>query len=301
MLRTLLGRVCLSVAALGAAAPPVAAHSAPTYALVERIKIPDGGFDYTSFDPAHRRVYVSRTGGVLALDVDTGAVTAHLADGQKTHETLPLEGGASLLITDSVSNSAHLVDAVSGKLLAEIPAGQKPDAALFDPVTGLALVNNSKGGDVTLVDPAARKAVGTVSVGGGLEFAVADGAGKAFINVEDRNQIAVLDVRTRAVVARYPLAGCIGPTGLAYAADAGVLISACANKVAKVIRAADGKDLATLAIGSGPDSVIYDPVRHLAFIPCGRDGVLEVVSVPASGNVTIVQTLKTQPGAHCAI
>jgi YVTN family beta-propeller protein len=295
--RALVGRLMLAVVAAGLTASAATAQAAPAYSLTERIKGPDGGFDYASFDPVHRRVYVSRTGGVLALDVDSGVVTAHLTDAQKTHESLPLDGGNRLLITDSGSNTAHLVDALTGKPLAEIPTGTKPDGAFFDPATGLAGVMNGDSGDVTLIDPAAQKAVGSIAIGGGLEFAVADGAGRAFVNIEDQNQIAVLDTKARTVVGHYALNGCEGPTGLAYIPDAGVLISACANKVAKVIRASDGKDLASLAIGAGPDAVIYDAARHLAFIPCGRDGVLEVIAVRGPDDIAVVQTVQTQVGA----
>jgi len=288
--------VALGLAAAGLA-PPLPAHAA-TYAVTDRIKIADGGFDYASFDPVRRRLYVSRVGGVLALDVDSKTVTEHLTDAQRTHESLPLDGGKVLLITDSGTNTAHLVDALSGKLLAEIPTGKKPDAAIFDPASGLALTMNGASGDVTLIDPSTQKAVGTIAVGGALEFAAADGAGKAFVDIEDQGQIAVLDTKTRTLVGRYPLEGCEEPSGLAYAPGAGLLISACANQVAKVLRADTGEEVASLAIGKGPDAVIYDAERKLAFIPCGRDGVLEVIAVRGPSDVAIVQTVKTQPGAR---
>lgn len=295
MSRRLLGAAALTLVAL--TAPAALAQTAPSYAVSDHVKGPDGGFDYASFDPVHRRVYVSRTGGVLALDVDTQTVTGHLTDAQRSHEVLPLADGAQVLVTDSGTNSAHLADALSGRKLAEIPTGQKPDAALFDPSSGLALVMNGGSGDVTLIDPVAQKAVGRIAVGGGLEFGVADGAGKVFVNIEDQNRLAALDVKSKTVLARYALPGCEGPTGLAFAADAGVLISACANRVALVVRASDGHVLKTLAIGAGPDAVIYDAERRLAFIPCGRDGVLEVIAVHGAEDIAVVQTVKTMVGA----
>jgi len=297
MPRSRAGRLTLAIIAAALTASAAMAQTAPAYSLTDRIKGPDGGFDYASFDPVHRRVYVSRADGVLALDVDSGAVTPHLIDAQKTHESLPLDGGSKLLVTDSGSNSAHLVDALTGRLLAEIPTGQKPDGAFFDPASGLAMVMNGRSGDVTLVDPTVRKAVGSIAIGGALEFGVSDGAGRAFVNIEDQNRIAVLDTHARTRIGSYALAGCEGPTGLAYIAEAGVLVAACANKVAKVIRAADGADLASLAIGAGPDAVIYDAARRLAFIPCGRDGVLEVIAVRGPGDLAVVGTIPTQVGA----
>ena len=288
-----------AVIALAAAALCANAAAAPTYAVSDHLKAPDGGWDYASFDPAHGRVLVSRTGSVSVVDVATKAVTTlAIAGGGKMHESLPL-GGALLLVTDGTANAAHLIDAASGAAVADIPTGgQKPDAAVFDPASGLALVMNGKSGDVTFIDPAAHKAVASVTVGGALEFAAVDGAGRAFVSVEDQNQIAVIDTRAHTVVGHYALPGCQGPSGLAYAPEAGVLIAACANKVAKVLSAADGRDVATLAIGAGPDAVIYDPQRQLAFIPCGRDGVLEVIAVKGPKDVAIVQTATTQIGAR---
>ena len=274
------------------------AQTVPTYALVERIPIPDGGFDYASFDPVHRRLYVSRAGGVTAIDVDSKTVTGHLADGGRTHESLVVNGGAALLVTDSASNSAHLVDAASGKLITDIATGKKPDAAVLDPASGLVVVMNGASGDLTLIDLASRKPVATIAVGGGLEFAAATGDGRLWVNIEDQNAIALVDLKARKLLSRQPLKGCDGPTGLAYAPEAGVLISACANNVAKVIRASDGADLATLAIGKGPDAVIYDAARRLAFIPCGRDGVLDVVSVKSAHEVNVIAKVATQPGAR---
>lgn len=283
------------IAAAGLAA---AAHAAPTYALVDHIKLADGNFDYSSFDPVHRRFYIGRTGGVTALDVDSKALTMLDPQAQRTHEPLVLNNGANLLVTDSGTNSVHILNALTGAVVAEIPVEKGPDGAFFDPATGLAVVINGHAGVLTLIDPGTWKAVGAIAVGGGLEFGAADGAGRAFVNVEDQNQIAVIDTRARTVVARYPLKGCTGPGGLAYIPDIGALISACGNGVAKVIRASNGEDIATLAIGKFPDAVIYDPVRKLAFIPCALEGVLEVIAVRGRNDVAIVQTAKTQQGAR---
>jgi len=246
----------------------------------------------------HRRFYLGRSGGVTALDVDAKTLAMLDPQAHRTHEPLVLNHGANLLVTDSGTNSAHILDALTGAVVAEIPTDQGPDAAIFDPASGLALVMNGHAGDITLVDPKTWKAVGSIAIGGALEFGAADGAGKAFVNVEDQNLIAVIDTRARTVVARYPLKGCEHPGGLAYAANAGVLIAACGNNVAKVINAATGEDVATLAIGKFPDAVIYDPVRKLAFIPCALEGVLEVIAVRGPSDVAIIQTVKTQQGAR---
>jgi DNA-binding beta-propeller fold protein YncE len=295
------GLLGLYLAALGAlCATPIAAHAAPTYSVTDRLKGPDGSWDLASFEPEHGRVYLARGGGVLVVDVAAKTLSMlTIAPGTgKMHAAVPLDGGALLLVTDGTANVAHLIDANTGALVADIAVGQKPDAALFDPASGLAAVMNGHSGDVTLIDPGSRKPVASVAIGGALELGTADGKGRIYVNIEDQNQIAVIDTKTRTLVGRYALPGCDGPTGIAYAADASVLISACANKVAKVIDAATGADVGTLAIGAGPDTVIYDPKRRLAFIPCGRDGVLEVIAVNGPKDVSVNQTLPTQIGAR---
>ena len=127
---------------------------------------------------------------------------------------------------------------------------------------------------------------------------MADGAGRIFDNIETTAEIAVIDTKTRKVTGTCKLAGCEEPSGLAYAADAKLLISSCGNGVAKVVQAETGKEIASVPIGRGPDAVIYDARRKLAFIPCGRDGVLEVISLADLAHIAVVQHVATQAGTR---
>ncbi|MDR3510243.1 MAG: hypothetical protein P4L73_01280 [Caulobacteraceae bacterium] len=281
----------LSAAAGAAAAAP------PAYALVGKIAGPDGYWDYASYDPASHRIYVSRDYGVMAVDLDTGAAMPKLATGQRVHATVPLPGGKTLLTTNGETNSVAILDAASGAALASLPAGQGPDGAAFDPASGLVFVMNGKSGDATLVDPLARQVVGTIPIGGELEFPASDGQGRVYVNVADKAEVAVLDVKARAVVARYKLAGCEDPSGLAYVPGLKAVISVCDNGVAKVI-GADGTDLASLAIGKGPDAVIVDAARKLAFVPSGYDGTLAVIDIADRRRLAVLEEVPTGHGAH---
>ena len=288
----------LPVAALlAAASASPAAQSAPVYAVSGSIPGAGAGWEYASFDPVHRRVYIGRGDGLSALGVDTGVFTAHLADGAHTHEPLVLHGGDQILLTNGGGQNALLLNAADGKLIASIPTTPFPDAAVYDPASGQAAVFGATG-FATLVDPAAKASAGQIEIGGKLEFGAADGHGRVFVNVENQNQIAVLDLKAKAVTARYKLDGCDSPGGMAYAAGADVLIVSCDNQAAQVIAARTGAVLATLAIGKGPDAVLYDPRRNLAFVPCGRDGVLVVIAVHKGADAAVIQTVKTELGAR---
>ena len=142
-----------------------------------------------------------------------------------------------------------------------------------------------------------NKAVGSIVLGGALEFGVVDGKGRLFINVEDKNEIAVVDIAARKLITRYPMPGCQGPTGLALTAD-GRLISSCRNGVAKIVDSGTGKEIASLAIGQGPDAVFQDAGRAQAYIPSGRTGTLAVIALAGAANNTVIDTVTTKPGAR---
>jgi hypothetical protein len=92
--------------------------------------------------------------------------------------------------------------------------------------------------------------------------------------------------------------GCEEPSGLAYAPDAKLLISSCRNGMAKIVQADSGKEVASIPIGAGPDAVIYDQRRKLAFVPCGGDGVLDIISLADAAHPALVQKVATQTGSR---
>jgi DNA-binding beta-propeller fold protein YncE len=147
-----------------------------------------------------------------------------------------------------------------------------------------------------VIDPRAAKVVATVTIGGGLELPALDGRGHLFVNVEDRGELAEIDLKSRQVIRRIALIGCDSPTGLAYL-PSGFLLSACANKVAALVRAATGKLEGTLPIGARPDGAFYDPVRRRAYVPAGGDGNLTVIDARGA-RPRVVATVPTQAGAR---
>ncbi len=258
----------------------------------------DARLDYAAVDPVSRRLYVARGFGVTAVDLDSEKVIRQVVAGQHVHAVLPLPNGR-VLSTNADTNTATLFEGESGTVIAQIPTGNDPDAAVFDPVSGLVLVMNGKDGDASLIDPAAGKPVGKLQIGGKLEFAVADGHGRVYVNIEDQNAVAVGDTTARKVVGHYALPGCDGPTGLGFDAGSGVLVAACANRLAVAIHAADGSAAAArLAIDRHPDAVIFDAARKAFYIPCGRDGTLAVITQTSGGGLSVTAKIPTSVGAH---
>lgn len=277
-------------------AAPSSMGAQVTYKIVASLPAGDGGWDLLSVAPKDRRLYVAHGDGVTAVDLQSGKATDHIVAGHRVHAALAIPDTHEVISTNGETNDAVLFDGLTGRIRATIPTGKKPDAAAWDPATRTVWIMNPGSGEVTIIDPKSARVVGTVAVGGSLELAVADGRGRLFVNVEDKNEVVVLDTRSRKVERRYSLAGCDGPTGIAYDPATRDILSACANGVAVVSRS-NGQELAHLPIGNGADGAVFDPVRHLALVPAGRDGKLTVIKLAPRpevvGQVTTAVSART--------
>jgi DNA-binding beta-propeller fold protein YncE len=283
----------------GAALASVAALASTAYGetpakAVAHIPGPDGGWDYANVSAEPHRLYVARTYGVMAVDLDTGAVTDKLVPGQRVHAVLPIPGGDLVLSTNGETNTATLFHGRDGRIVASLPTGKKPDAAVFDPATGLVAVMDGAAGDITLIDPAKAQVVGAIPIGGKLETAAVDGEGALYVNVENSSELAKVDLRARKMIARYKLDGCEEPTGLIYSAKSKLLVSACANGVAKIV-SPDGKPVAALKTGEDPDAVLYDAAHDRVLIPSpAKGGTLTAIALSGGApHVTGVTTTET--------
>ena len=281
----------LSSAALIFAAS--AASAAPSYSVAGTYKAADGGWDILSVDPVAHRLYVARRDSVTAVDLKSGTVTDRLAPADGGHSALAIPGTNDVLVTNGTANTATILDGHTGQVRATIPTGKKPDAAAYDPASRAVWVMTPGDGNITVIDPATMKPVATVTVGGSLEFGASDGHGKLYVNAEDKNDVAVIDTRTRKLIRREPLPGCDGPTGILYDPATRETLSACANGVA-VVLSSTGKLVASLTIGKRPDGAAFDERRHVALVPSGAEGTLSVIELsPKPQVITTVQTAKS--------
>jgi DNA-binding beta-propeller fold protein YncE len=271
-----------------------AAQAATGYHVVDRIAGPDGGWDYIRVDGKNNRVLLTHGTSVMAVDLGTRAVST-FAPGQRLHIALPVNGGAEVLVTNGGANAAEFYD-LKGTKVASVDTGKGPDDAAVEPKTGVVMVVDHAGGQLTLVDAKAHKVVGTIDIGGDLEEVAVDGTGKAYVNVENKGEIAVVDIAARKVLAHWAMEGCEAPSGLAYDAADKLLLAACDAAMA-VVDAKTGKVVQTVATGKGADGIAFDPKQKLAFVPAGRAGTLSVISM-AGGKASVVDTVPTQVSAR---
>ncbi|HEY8084650.1 MAG TPA: hypothetical protein VIE69_03475, partial [Methylophilaceae bacterium] len=205
------------------------------------------------------------------------------------------------------ANSVTVFSLTDLHVLSTIPiAGENPDAILYDASSKRVYTFNGRSGDITVIDAVNLKVLATIAVGGKPEVAVSDGNGHIFVNMEDSAELLKIDQSQNKILARWSLAPCTGPTGLAIDRSHQRLFSACDNHTMAILDAVSGRHVAMVPIGGKPDGAEFDPGLGMAFSSNG-DGTLTLVHeddpehFSAAANVTTqdkARTLSLDPVSH---
>jgi DNA-binding beta-propeller fold protein YncE len=268
------------------------------YAVAQRYVLGgEGGFDYITLDAQAHRLFVSRGTHVMVMDTDSGKVTGDIPDTLGVHGVALVSGAGRGVTSNGKEDSATIFDLKTLAPATKVKTGSKPDAILYDSFSGLVLTFNGKSNNVTLIDAAKASVVGTIDLPGRPETGVSDGKGKIFVNLEDKNQIAVVDIAARKVLSAWPMEGCDEPTGLAFDAATHRLFSACHSGVLVVVDADNGHNVAKLTIGAGVDAAAFDAKLKLIFTSNG-EGTLSVIRQESADKYTSLANVPTQKGAR---
>jgi len=256
-----------------------------------------GGWDYVSIDEKRHHLFVGRTDRVQVIDTGTGRVVGDLKIGGVHGVAVAQELGLGFT-SNGRTDSVTVFDLGTLAVIETVKVtGKNPDAILYEPVSRRVLTFNGGSANVTVIDAATREVVGTIAVSGKPEFAVADERGRVFVNIEDRNSLAVIDPASLTVSNDWPLTGCDEPTGLDIDRAAGRLFSVCHNRKMVVIDSKSGEIIASLPIGASVDGVVFDPAKDLAFSSNG-DGTVTIVSKGRSGRYEVLGNVETQKSAR---
>jgi DNA-binding beta-propeller fold protein YncE len=258
-----------------------------------------GGWDYVSIDSASRRLFVSHSDRVEVIDIERGKVIGTIPRTEGVHGIALAPELHRGFVSNGRSGTMTIFDLDKLTTIAEVKAtGDNPDAILYDPGTKHVFTFNGRGQNATVFD-AEGKVVSTIALGGKPEFAVTDGS-RIFVNIEDKSELVTIDAGTLGVQRRSSLAPCEEPSGLAIDRKHGRLFSVCDNH-RMLVSASDGKVVAAVAIGSGPDAAAFDDGTQLAFSSNGADGTLTIVREVSPDQFDIVDNVPTVRGARTMV
>ena len=284
--------------ALTVHAPPAA--PAATYGVAQTYHIGgEGAWDYLSVDSANHLLFVPRATHTMVIDAASGRTVADIPGQKHNHGVALVPSAGRGFISDGDDASVVIFDLKTYQVLGKVKAVDDADGIIYDPASNkVLLVCGDSGVLIPIspqVDPQTGSADPAVDLGGKPEFLVADGQGKVYINLEDKDLVAVLDTKTMKVIARWPVAPGGSPVGMAMDRDRRRLFIGCRKPQQMVVmNADDGTVLAALPIGAGVDATQFGGE---AFASC-RDGTLTVVRETSPGKFEVAQTVKTAVGAR---
>jgi len=272
--------------------------AASGYRILKTFKVGgEGRWDYLTIDADTRRLFVTHSTHVVVLNADTGALVGRIADTPGVHGVALVPELGRGFTSNGKANTATIFALDTLEVLGTVETGENPDAIVYEPTTKRIFTMNGRSHDATAIDAATGKAVGRIELGGKPEFAVGDGAGKLYVNLEDKSEIAVLDPHGLKVTARWSLSPGEAPSGLAIDKKNRRLFSVCENQMMVVLDADAGTVLAALPIGEGSDGAAFDPTANLAFSSNG-EGTLTIVNEDSPSTFSVVQNVTTMRGAR---
>jgi hypothetical protein len=260
----------------------------------------EGAWDYLTVDSDHKLLYVPRSTHTMVLDANTGKTVADIPGQKRNHGVAIVPSAGRGFITDGNDASVTVFDLKTYAVLGKVKTAEDSDGVIYDPASGKVLVVCGDAGVMIPIspdlDPKTGKADPSVELGGKPEFLAADGRGKAFINLVDKDQVAVVDTKTMKVVDKWPTTPGGSPVGMSMDVAKRRLFIGCRKPQKLVVMSADdGKVLADIPIGPGVDATKFGGGD--AFASCA-DGSLTVARETSPGKFEAVQTVKTARGAR---
>ncbi len=270
----------------------------PAYKVVKTFHIASGGgWDYIAVNK--NKVYVSHGTQVNVLDEKTGDSIGVIPNTTGVHGIAfdnELNRGYT---SNGRLNTVTAFDLNTNAIIAQIPAGQNPDAIMYEPFLKKIITNNGRGKNLSFIDPVNNTLTDSIFLDGKPEEAVSDGKGKLFVNLEDKSIIAVINLKTMKIEHLWPLAPGEGPSGLAMDVQSNRLFSSCSeSKQLIVMDAANGKIIDKLPIGEGCDGTAFDTKSKTIFAPNGGDGTITAIKEKSANDYSVVSTITTHKGAR---
>jgi DNA-binding beta-propeller fold protein YncE len=270
----------------------------PEYKLAATYKIGgDGGWDYATLHSGE--LYVTRVTHTMVIEVSTGKVVADISGQKKSHGVALVPEVRRGFISDGGSGSVLIFDMKTHAVLGSVPAADDADGIIYDRASNRVLVMCGDAHKLIAIAPDVNpndgKPSAILDLGGSPEFAVPDENGKVYVNIADKDEVAVVDTKAMKIIARWPTAPGIKPTGMSMDRATHRLFIGCRNSKLIVMNADDGKIVADFPIGAYVDATAFR--GGLVFASCG-DGTLTIVREDSPDKFEVVQVLKTQVGAR---
>lgn len=249
----------------------------------------EGSWDYVTIDTDSRRLYISHAMQLEVMDADTGKVIGEIADTPGVHGAAIAGNLHRGFTSNGQSKTVTVFDTKTLATIKTVHLEGGTDFILYDPFSKRVFPMNEK---ITVIDAATGEVAGTVDLGGKPEAAVTDGKGNLYINLADKQAVAVVDAKTLLVSKTYPIENCTSPHSLSFDNVNQRLFVGCKDGFV-ALDATDGKLAGRSLMCSGVDASGFDPDSKWIFESCA-EGVISVIRQTTPNYYELIETIPTQ-------
>lgn len=301
-----------TIAIITSLLPPAAcAQTSPALAPSRTIALTgvQGKFDHLAIDLAGNRLFAATPGNhsVEVIDLKSNKVEESITGLGKPHGLAWVASSGSLFVADGSLGELRVYRGSPFALTGEIKLSDDADDMVFDSASHRLFVAHG-GGDpanparVAVVDTDLFAVIGNVAVAAHPEGLDIDPQGKrVFANIADSNEVAVIDIATKAVISRWKLTKCADNVPLAFDHEHNLLHLACRTPgTAIALDAANGKEVSSLPAAGGADDLFYDEALRRVYVITGS-GEVDSYQVDEAKLLHALDVLPTAPGAKTGL
>ncbi|MEP6927445.1 MAG: YncE family protein [Ginsengibacter sp.] len=254
-----------------------------------------GGWDYIAVND--NKLYVSHGTQVNILNENSGDSVGVIPGTTGVHGIAFCNDLRKGYTSNGRLNNVFVFDLSTNKILKQISTGENPDAISYESFSKKIITCNGRGKSLTVIDPVNDTVIATIELNGKPEEAVSNGKGKLYVNLEDKNEIAEIDMKTYKVLNRWPIAPGESATGLAIDTKTNRLFAGCDNKLLVVVDAKNGKVVTSLPIGDGCDGVVFDEKEKTVYTSNGEGNVTSIKEKDED-KFEVTETIPTKKSAR---
>jgi YVTN family beta-propeller protein len=258
------------------------------------------GWDHLALEENAARLFISRDERVDVIEIVSGKLVGSIPRTAGVHDIAFAPALKRGFTSNGRSNTVSVFELDTLRVIQEVPvSGTSPAGILYEPQQNHIFTANRESSDLTVLDAGTLQVVATVPMPGPPESMATDEAGHVYVNINAApGRVVLLDAKSFAVKAKWPLKECANPTALAFDVKNHRLFSVCANQVMAVTDSQSGKSIAQVVIGRGSDAAAFDPELSLVFSSNGIDGTLTVIHQDSPDEYRVTATVTTQVSAR---
>ncbi len=271
-------------------------------------------WDYVTVDSQARRVYIPRQTHIMVIDADSGKLIADVPGMTGIHGVAVAKGFNRGFVTGNKSEkegTVFILDLNPLKLVSSIPSkSYDTDSLEYDPFTKHVFINNGDAMNLTVVDAATDKVVGTMPFPGDPEAAASDEKGSMFQDLVDKGQVIEYDAKSLKITHTWPSAPCAAPASMAMDRAHRRLFVGCRGEgnapgVLIVMNADTGHVMTSMPIAIGVDGTVFDPETSIIYATCrdsgdGKTGTTFIFHADSPDKISLVAKVSTIYGARTA-